>query len=56
MLKMVIEKRLLDKEGMSHRVQLKPTDPRRISKTLAPVAPPPTKELSKSHKSRKSTS
>ena len=53
MLKSVVKRRLTDKTGMSERVEMSKTDPRRISSVLAPMPPPATKDLVKVHKSRK---
>ena len=47
--------RLQDNEGMNQRVQLEVDDPRRISvhlAHLAPIPPPPTRDIVASHKSR----
>jgi hypothetical protein len=37
--------RISDEEGMSHPVVLGTDDPKRLSKTIAPVAPKPTEQL-----------
>lgn len=47
-----IEKRLVDPIGMNRPVVLDADDPRRISKTLASVEPPPTAQLVEEKKSR----
>eukprot|EP00105_Crassostrea_gigas_P038421 XP_019922569.1 PREDICTED: uncharacterized protein LOC105327681 [Crassostrea gigas] len=47
-----IEKRLVDPIGMNRPVVLDADDPRRISKTLASVEPPPTAQLGEEKKSR----
>ncbi|XP_062597804.1 uncharacterized protein LOC134259221 [Saccostrea cucullata] len=47
-----IVKRRLNDEGMSGNVVLEADDPRRISKTLARIPPPPTAQLVKERKSR----
>ncbi|XP_069107077.1 uncharacterized protein [Argopecten irradians] len=44
--------RLNDREGMSGKQELSATDPRRISRTIAPVTPPPTSQLVEEKKSR----
>jgi hypothetical protein len=44
--------RLQDNEGMNQRVQLGVDDPRRISVHLAPIPPPPTRDIVASQKSR----
>lgn len=45
LISLIVRVRLEDKEGMHKKVKLKPDDPRRISKTLAPVPPPPTPQF-----------
>ncbi|XP_056014430.1 uncharacterized protein LOC130052702 [Ostrea edulis] len=48
-----LKMRLESNRGMHHPVELSATDPRRISKTIAPKSPPPTAELvSQEKKSR----
>ena len=44
--------RVNDKVGMKKKRELEATDPRRISKYLAPVTPPPTHQLVAEHVSR----
>ncbi|XP_052715271.1 uncharacterized protein LOC128188330 [Crassostrea angulata] len=48
----IVRRRLDDEEGMSGNVVLEADDPRRISKTLARIPPPPTAQLVKERKSR----
>ncbi|XP_033728705.1 uncharacterized protein LOC117317856 [Pecten maximus] len=48
----VVEKRLLDREGMHKSKTLSPSDPRHISSVLAPLPPPPTATLVEEKKSR----
>lgn len=48
----IVKKRLNDEEGMSGNVVLEADDPRRISKTLARIPPPPTAQLVRERKSR----
>lgn len=52
LLKAIICMRLQDNEGMNQRVQLEVDDPRRISVHLAPIPPPPTRDIVASQKSR----
>ena len=52
LISLIVRVRLEDKEGMHKKVVLKPDDPRHISKTLAPVPPPPTSQLVLEKKSR----
>lgn len=44
MMEWVLDKRLEDKEGFHKQQDLDEGDPRRLSKTIAPVLPPPTSE------------
>lgn len=48
----IIVSRISDEEGMSHPVVLGADDPRRLSKTIAPIEPKPTAELQKDKVSR----
>jgi hypothetical protein len=52
LLRAIICMRLQDNEGMNQHVQLEVDDPRRISVHLAPIPPPPTRDIVASHKSR----
>lgn len=52
MMEWVLDKRLEDKEGFHKQQDLDEGDPRRLSKTIAPVLPPPTSELAAEKKSR----
>ncbi|XP_048728592.1 uncharacterized protein LOC125646390 [Ostrea edulis] len=47
-----LKMRLESDRGMHHPAELSATDPRRISKTIAPKSPPPTAELVSQKKSR----
>ena len=51
----IVTNRLEDREGMQGPAVLEADDPRRISKHLAPIPPPPTKELVLQKKSRMKT-
>ena len=48
----VIERRLRDEEPVMRQATLSPGDPRRIAKTIAPVAPEDTSKIVFEHKSR----
>lgn len=45
-----------DEIGMQQNVVLEPHDPRRLSSVLAPIPPPPTKEIAEKQISRFSAS
>lgn len=49
-----VRRRMVDTESVSRRRELMAEDPRRISRTMAPTAPPPTAELVRRHRSRMS--
>lgn len=48
----VLAKRLEDKEGYHRQQELEEGDPRSLSKTIAPVPPPPSAQLAEEKKSR----
>jgi hypothetical protein len=50
--KIVLQKRLEDREGLQERMVLEVGDPRRISKSIAPISPPRTEQLAQENKSR----
>jgi hypothetical protein len=50
--KIVLQKRLEDREGLQERMVLEVGDPRRISKSIAPISPPRTEQLAQEKKSR----
>ena len=54
-MRMCVQNRIFDPVGMNRPVVLDADDPRRISQTLAPVAPPPTACLVAEKKSRVSS-
>ncbi|XP_061167182.1 uncharacterized protein LOC133176022 [Saccostrea echinata] len=51
-MKLCLQNRIFDPVGMNKPVVLDVEDPRRVSETLAPVAPPPTESLVAEKKSR----
>ncbi|XP_069139069.1 uncharacterized protein [Argopecten irradians] len=51
-LEQIVRNRLEDRLGMHREVELPALDPRRLSKTIAPISPPPTEQLEKEKKSR----
>lgn len=52
LVRMIVTMRLEDNVGMNQNVVLEADDPRRLSKNLAPVAPPPTQDIVETQKSR----
>ena len=50
----IMRRRMVDRESILRRREMLPGDPRRISRTLAPISPPPTAELVKRHHTRMS--
>ena len=48
----VLEKRVADREGFDGQLELEEDDQRRISKTIAPIIPPPSIQLAEEKKSR----
>lgn len=52
LLQKVLEKQVADREGFHGRLELEEDDPRRISKTIAPIIPPPSIQLAEEKKSR----
>ena len=47
-----VSRRMADRELVTRRRKVMAEDPRRISLTMAPTAPPPTVELVRRHRSR----
>lgn len=52
----IIGMRLDDQVGMQQNAVLEPHDPRRLSSVLAPIPPPPTREIAERQISRFSAS
>ena len=52
LISLIVTNRIEDREGMQGPAVLEASDPRRLSVNLAPVPPPPTKELVLQKKSR----
>lgn len=52
LLQKVLEKQVADREGFHWQLELKEYDQRRISKTIAPIIPPPSIQLAEEKKSR----
>lgn len=52
LLQKVLEKQIADREGFHGQLKLEEDDQRRISKTIAPIIPPPSIQLAEEKKSR----